>query len=138
MAASMGGPKKPTLTQAAKRTEKARQQERRETTSEKSILGLTIPSMDDLVSFVKGLRYVTPYVVAERFGFRLSLAKSVLSELAAKGVLKLVTGDNRLRIYVPAQKAAEVAAAPQAKKAKEAKPTVKRRAKKAAAGETAS
>ena len=99
-----GGGKKPTLSQMVKRMEKQRkqqQQERRETTMEKSVLGLSVPNMDEVISFVKGLKYVTPYVLAEKFGFRISLAKKLLTDLAGRGLLYLVAGDNRIRIYAP-------------------------------------
>ncbi|MDJ0270432.1 MAG: 30S ribosomal protein S25e [Aigarchaeota archaeon] len=118
----MGGPKKPTLSQLAKRVEKGKQQERREAGPEKSILGLSVPDMDEVISYVKSQKYVTPYMLGERFGFRLSLAKDLLGELSAKGVIRLVTGDNRLRIYAPAQEVAPsaetvaVEAAPQQQK----------------------
>ena len=99
-----GGGKKPTLSQLTKRLEKEKkqQQERRESTGyEKSVLGLSVPNMEEVVNYVKGLKYVTPYVLAEKFGFRLSLAKRLLSDFVSQGLLKVVAGDNRLRIYAP-------------------------------------
>lgn len=99
-----GGGKKPTLSQLTKRMERERrqQQERREAAGyEKSVLGLSVPDMEEVVSYVKSLKYVTPYVLAEKFGFRLSLAKRLLSDFVSQGLLNVVAGDNRLRIYAP-------------------------------------
>lgn len=121
---ALGGPKKPTMTQASK---EKKTPEKKEAAPEKSILGLTLPDGVELVSFVRGSKYVTPFLLAEKFGVRLSIAKKALAELAARGVVRQVVGSNRLRIYQPAaptpsQKQEEV------QKVKPAKARVKRSA----------
>jgi len=131
----MGGPKKPTISQAAKRTLKEERKDQKESVPEKSVLGITIPSIEEVASFVSGLRYVTPSILAEKFGFRMSIAKDLLSRLHSKGTLRLADGDNRIRIYVPAK--AEVAPSQQPKKPEEkvGKPVKKGKGKKEAIAE---
>jgi small subunit ribosomal protein S25e len=75
--------------------------EKKEAPPEKSVLGLSLPDGNELLSFVRGSKYVTPFLLAERFGVRLSIAKKALSELAARGVVRQVVGSNRIRIYQP-------------------------------------
>jgi len=98
-----GGGKKPTISQMVKRMEreKRQQEEKRETAYEKSVLGLSVPDMQEVINYIKGMKYITPYLLAEKFGFRLSLAKQLLSDFVSQGLLRIVAGDNRLRIYAP-------------------------------------
>jgi len=101
-----GGPKKPTLSQLEKRLARQRQQERqagRSEASEKGFLGVIPPSLEEVEGFVKSQPYVTPSVLSEKFGIRLSVAKNLLQQLADRRVLKLVAGDNRIRIYAPVE-----------------------------------
>ena len=123
----MGGPKKPTLKQLEKRMRKQRQQQQQEKGSggpEKNIGGVMPPSLEEAAAFVKTQPYVTPYVLSEKFGIRLSVAKNLLTKLAEAKVVRLVQGDSRLRIYAPVK--LEVAEAA-AEKKPEAKPSPKRR-----------
>lgn len=123
----MGGPKKPTLKQLEKRLARQRQQQQQQErgqVQEKSIGGIMAPSMEELAEFAKSQRYLTPYIISEKFGIRLSVAKQVLNRLAEAKVIRLVAGDSRLRIYAPvelAEKAAEK---------KEEKPAKKRKKQK--------
>ena len=125
-----GGGKKPTLSQLTKRIEreKRQQQERRESSGyEKSVLGLSVPNMEEVVSYVKSLKYVTPYVLAEKFGFRISLAKKLLSDFVSQGLLKVVAGDNRLRIYAPIVESSSTAGTQEAQSAEATQQTTKKR-----------
>ena len=68
---------------------------------EKGVLGVIPPSLDEVKDFLKGIRYVTPSMLAERFKVRVSVAKDVLGELLSKGLVKEVVGVNRIRVYQP-------------------------------------
>lgn len=105
----MGGTKKPTLSQAEKRQAKAQQkEEKKEATPEKFIGTLALPDERDVVNFIRSMRYATPALIAEKYGIRLSAAKSLLSTLASKGLITPVAGDNRIRIYAPVQQIVEI------------------------------
>ncbi len=66
---------------------------------EKTIRGVELPPMKEVEAFLKSLSYVTPSMLAEKFKIRLSVAKDLLSQLASQGLLRLVDGTNRFRIY---------------------------------------
>ncbi|GBC71265.1 hypothetical protein HRbin02_01045 [Candidatus Calditenuaceae archaeon HR02] len=68
---------------------------------EKRVLGLSVSNVAEIESFAKSQPYLTPYLIAERFGVRLSVAKRFLRELAEKGVLRPLEGVTRLKLYVP-------------------------------------
>ncbi|GBC69231.1 hypothetical protein HRbin01_00927 [archaeon HR01] len=95
----MGKPKNPTITKASKEKPAEKKPASKEVSTEKSVLGLSPPDGEEILSFLKGVKYVTPYSLAERFGVRLSIAKQTLKELASKGLIKQVVGGNRIRIY---------------------------------------
>lgn len=98
----MGGPKKPTLKQLEKRLLKQKQQAGKAVeVRDKSIAGVTPPSLDEVESFINTQPYITPYTLSEKFGTRISLSKDILKKLAERGKLRLVEGDHRLRIYAP-------------------------------------
>lgn len=124
----MGGPKKPSLKQLEKRQRRMRQQQQERGSGgvEKSVGGVLPPSLEEAAAFVKTQPYVTPYVLSEKFGIRLSIAKNLLNQLAAAKVVRLVEGDSRLRIYAPMRKEGEAAPAEKA----EAKQPAKRKRKK--------
>ncbi len=69
--------------------------------AEKRVLNLSVSNVAEVESFAKSQPYLTPYLVAERFGVRLSVAKRFLRELAEKGVLRQLEGVTRLKLYVP-------------------------------------
>jgi len=69
---------------------------------DKRIGTIAAPPLSELEAFVRAQPYITPYVLSERYGLRLSVAKDLLSTLAKKGIINLVTGTNRIRIYAPA------------------------------------
>jgi len=98
---------------------------------EKGVLGVVPPSLDEVRDFLRGVRYVTPSVLAERFKLRVSVAKDVLTELVSKGFVKEVVGVNRIRIYqpltsgTPTQEKAAAPALAEEKKPKKAKKSSK-------------
>ena len=98
----MGGPKKPTLSQLEKRLLKQKQQvEKAAEVRDKSIAGIIPPSLEEVEAFIKTQPYVTPYILSEKFGIRISISKNILRRLAEQGKLRLIEGDNRFRIYAP-------------------------------------
>jgi len=105
-----GGKKRPTVSALEKRMKKEAEGKKEEggkkpqmklsgTTGE-----LTEVSFEAVIKDIKGLKYVTPYVLASRLGLKLSRAKRVLRELESRGVLVAVDKNSRVPIYVPAGK----------------------------------
>ncbi|MDJ0274747.1 MAG: hypothetical protein QXO17_06745 [Nitrososphaerota archaeon] len=106
---------------------------------EKTIRGIDLPPMKEIEAYLKTQSYVTPSMLAEKFKVRLSVAKDVLSQLASQGLLRLVDGTNRLRIYaVVGGKAptgiqvSSSSAASEAEVAESAEPKAKKKGRKAA------
>lgn len=52
---------------------------------------------------VAGMKYITPYLVAEKHGIPISTARRVLKLLEAEGLVKLLSPGRRTPIYVPAK-----------------------------------
>jgi len=102
----MGGKKKPTLSQLEKRMrvlskrERKRQTRVKEVRKESSLPTLTVP-IDAIAKDVKKMRCITPYLIATKYGIKISLAKKVLRELSERNVIKLVDRNRRVDIYVP-------------------------------------
>lgn len=103
-----GGKKKPTVSALEKRAKKEAEAKKEEggkkpqmrlsgTTGE-----LTEASMDAVIKEIKGLKYVTPYVLSSRLGIKISRAKRVLRELESRGLLVAVDKNSRVPIYAPA------------------------------------
>lgn len=68
---------------------------------EKRIGSIVAPPISELEAFVRTQPYITPYVLSEKYGIRLSIAKDLLNTLNKKGIVNLITGTNRIRIYAP-------------------------------------
>ena len=49
-------------------------------------------------------KFVTPYMIAERYSMTISLAKQVLRRLEREGVVELYAKNRRAPIYVPKRK----------------------------------
>jgi len=67
----------------------------------KKSLGLIMPDLNSekVMGELKGLRVLTPSVVASRFNIRLSLAKTFLKELEKRKIIEYVSGGKNLKIY---------------------------------------
>jgi ribosomal protein S25 len=87
------------MTKVAKEKTEDKKPAAKEASPEKSVLGVTLPDGGEVLTFLKGVKYITPYTLSERFGVRLSIAKQALKDLASKGLIKQVVGSNRVRIY---------------------------------------
>jgi ribosomal protein S25 len=78
-----------------------RRQPEKAKASEKRVLGIIPPDIREAEGFVRTQHYVTPAVLAERFGIRLSVAKRLLTALAERGSLRHVEGVTGLKLYNP-------------------------------------
>ncbi|MEM0440724.1 MAG: eS25 family ribosomal protein [Candidatus Caldarchaeum sp.] len=88
--------------EAKKKPEKKKAPEKKEEVVERGVLGIFgQSSLDEVKDYVKTVKVLTPSSLAERFKIRVSVAKALLKELASKGIVKEVTGSNRIRIYSP-------------------------------------
>jgi ribosomal protein S25 len=48
------------------------------------------------------MRVITPSTVALKYGVRVSIAKAVLTELEARGLIKRVTAEGKFKLYTQA------------------------------------
>jgi small subunit ribosomal protein S25e len=100
-----GGKKKQSLKQMTKPKEpkepKQREKKVDETTAARKTLGLTMPDADNkkVLDELKGLKVLTPSVVASRYNIRLSLANAFLKELEKRKIVEYVSGGKNLKIY---------------------------------------
>ncbi len=67
----------------------------------KKSVGLTMPDINSkkVLGDLKGMKVLTPSVVAARFNIRLSLAKNFLKELERRKMVEYVSGGKNLKIY---------------------------------------
>ena len=98
-----GGKKNKSLKQMAK-TKAPKEQKPKEKTDApqaKKSLGLTMPDINNkkVMGELKGLKVLTPSVVASRLNIRLSLAKGFLNELEKRKMVEYVSGGKNLKIY---------------------------------------
>lgn len=107
----MGGKKKLTLKQMERMADKtAPPKKEKEGKSsgggapEKKVAGITLPDTksEKILSELKKLKVLTPYIVASRFELRLSVARDMLEELQQRGVIQFVSGSRNTKIYRPA------------------------------------
>lgn len=106
-------PKKPSMSQLEKKTARAREGGAAAVSEarEKAVASIIPPPIDDVIEFLREQPYVTPNLLADKFGVRISIARQVLRDLAGKGFVRLVVGNRRLKIYAPVKEAlAEVKA----------------------------
>ncbi|MGB9706063.1 MAG: 30S ribosomal protein S25e [Pyrobaculum sp.] len=108
----MGGKKKPTLSQLAKKAEKEKAQQaqkgKKEVKKEEAPAKRTVQALDEKVfqaiaREVVGMRVVTPYEVATKYGIKMSVAFKVLRSLRERGDLVLVAKGHRTEVYIPAR-----------------------------------
>jgi small subunit ribosomal protein S25e len=99
-----GGKKNKSLKQMAK-TKANKEPKQKEKTDvqpqAKKSLGLTMPDINNkkVIGEMKGLKVLTPSVVASRLNIRLSLAKDFLNELEKRKMVEYVSGGKNLKIY---------------------------------------
>ncbi|MEN2975053.1 MAG: hypothetical protein ABDH32_05690 [Candidatus Caldarchaeales archaeon] len=98
----MGGTKKPRISQLEKKITKPKEEVEKQT-REKFISDITMPSTEELIEFAKTQKYLTPYVLSEKFGIKLSIARQALNKLVEMKAIKLVSGNSKLRIFTPTE-----------------------------------
>jgi small subunit ribosomal protein S25e len=99
-----GGKKNKSLTQMTKtKAPKEPKQKSEAPAAAKKNLGIVMPDVNNkkVVSELKGLKVLTPSVVAARYNVRLSLAKAFLKELEKRKIVEYVSGGKNLKIYKP-------------------------------------
>lgn len=100
-----GGKKKQSLKQMTKRKapkeSKQKEKESKQPTVTKKPSGITLPDINDkkVLSELKGLKILTPSIVASRYNIRLSLASKFLKELEKRKMAEYITGGKNLKIY---------------------------------------
>lgn len=101
----MGGTKKPRLGQLEKKITKPKEEEseKQPQRKEKIVSDVVPPSIDEVTAFARTQKYLTPYVLSEKFGIRLSIAKQVLNKLAEMKLVRQVSGNSDLRIFTPVE-----------------------------------
>ena len=101
----MGGGKKNKSLKQMTRTKAPKEQKQKEKTDAqpqaKKSLGLTMPDINNkkVMGELKGLKVLTPSVVASRLNIRLSLAKGFLNELEKRKMVEYISGGKNLKIY---------------------------------------
>ncbi|MEZ0248761.1 MAG: 30S ribosomal protein S25e [Thermoproteus sp.] len=111
----MGGKKRPTLSQLAKKAEKTQQQQQAQAKGKKKEEGAARKAgaqsaFDKLVEAlskeVQSVQAITAYDVASKYGVKMTVAIKALRSLKEKGDLVLVSKGHRTEVYVPARRAA--------------------------------
>lgn len=107
----MGGAKKPRISQLEKRLMKEKKEGEGEKQIKEKIAGdISMPPMEELLEFARSQKYLTPSVIAEKFGIKLSIARQALSRLLEARAIRLVSGNSKLRIYAPVEMVAAAVA----------------------------
>lgn len=104
----MGGKKKPTLSQMAKKAEKEKsqtQKAKKEVKKEEAPSKRTIQTLDERVfqtiaRDIKNVKVITPYEIAVKYGIKMSTAFKVLRALRDRGDVVLVAKGHRSEVYV--------------------------------------
>ena len=100
-----GGKKKQSLKQMTKpkvpKEQKRKDKKSEEVPAAKKSLGLTMPDIDNkkVLGELKGLKVLTPSIVASRFNIRLSLASAFLKEMQRRKMVEYISGGKNLKIY---------------------------------------
>jgi small subunit ribosomal protein S25e len=107
----MGGKKKLGLKQMEKQQVKEDDDKSKDKKKEKTapprekrtIIGVVAPDIKEQrnLADIKKMNVLTPYLVATKFGVRISAAKDFLEQLEKNGNVQLVSGSHNLKIYKP-------------------------------------
>jgi ribosomal protein S25 len=100
----MGGQKKRSIAQAEKSQsakEKVKGKKKEKSAAEKKAQVAELPKIDDkaLISELKKMKAITPTNVASTYSVKISTAKGFLKELENRGIVTLVQGCKRIKIY---------------------------------------
>jgi small subunit ribosomal protein S25e len=68
---------------------------------EKYVGGVDMPPLNaqETLGALRGMKAITPTVVASRFNLKISVAKRMLTKLEDKGVIEFVTRSKNLKVY---------------------------------------
>ncbi|MFB6490993.1 MAG: 30S ribosomal protein S25e [Thermoproteus sp. AZ2] len=107
----MGGKKRPTLSQLAKKAEKEQQQQKaakkkEEGGGKKAAVTAEEKLIEALAKELPNLNAVTAYDVASKYSVKMTLALRALRALKEKGDLVLIAKGHRTEVYAPAKRAA--------------------------------
>jgi small subunit ribosomal protein S25e len=99
-----GGKKNKSLKQMTKTKEPKEPKQKEKTDAQpaaKKSIGLTMPDINNkkVLGELKGMKVLTPSLVASRFNIRLSLAKTFIKELEKRKMAEYVSGGKNLKIY---------------------------------------
>ena len=107
----MGGKKKLGLKQMERMQEKRdeeskskdKKKEKAAPPKERRTIGVIPPDVknEKIVNEVKKMNVLTPYAVASRFNIRISAAKDFLEQLEQNGLVQLVSGNHKIKIFKP-------------------------------------
>ncbi|MEM0042587.1 MAG: hypothetical protein QXN94_02775 [Thermofilaceae archaeon] len=105
----MGGKKRPTISQLEKRARREQEKSSKQQDASRGKPKITLSnegrvtqaSLDAIFKEISRATYITPYMLHSQYGLRISEAKRVLKALEEQGLLKLVSGNRRVKIYVP-------------------------------------
>jgi len=69
----------------------------------RTIIGVVPPDAKEQhnLAEIKKMNVLTPYLVATKFGVRISAAKDFLEQLEKNGNVQLVSGSHSIKIYKP-------------------------------------
>lgn len=111
----MGGKKKPTISQLVKKEAKEKTTTERkerggkgkavEETTKKTVLTVSAELYQQIQNDLAKVDYITTYMVASKYGLKMSVASKVLEDLVKKGELAVVSKGHRMALYMPVDKA---------------------------------
>ncbi|MGC8571484.1 30S ribosomal protein S25e [Caldivirga sp.] len=110
----MGGKKKPTISQLAKKEGKEKEQTEKkgkgkgkatEETVKKIVATVPAELYDQIAKDVQKMDYVTTYVISSKYGLKMGAASRVLNDLVKRGELVLVARSHRMNVYAPMDRA---------------------------------
>jgi small subunit ribosomal protein S25e len=110
----MGGKKKPTISQLAKKEAREKEQVEKkgkgkgkaaEEVVKKVVATVPAELYDQITKDIKGMDYVTTYIISSKYGLKMGAATRVLNDLAKKGELVLVSKGHRMSVYTPVERA---------------------------------
>ena len=113
----MGGKKKPTISQLVKREAREKEQVEKKgkgkgKAAEEAVKKVvaTVPAelYEQITKDIKGMDYVTTYIVSSKYGLKMGAATRVLNDLVRKGELVLVSKGRRMNVYAPVERAREL------------------------------
>ena len=98
-----GGKKKQSLKQMTKpkASKEPKKREEKAAPVTKKTIGLTMPDINNkkVLGELKGLKVLTPSIVASKYNIRLSIANQFLKELEKRKMAEFVSGGKNLKIY---------------------------------------